>query len=492
MKKIFLLAMIALLFAGCVRETPYFEGTLTFPKEATPEQKIQLAAQLVPTPRQYEWQQLELIAFIHFGMNTFSDKELGEGTEDPKIFNPTDFDAEQWVLALREAGFKMLVLTAKHHDGFCLWPTKTTKYSVTASPWRNGQGDVVRAVKNACDEYGMKFGIYLSPWDRNAPSYGKGDAYNTLFVKQLSELLSAYGSIHEVWLDGFNDEDTNGKIQKYDWERFYRVIDSLQPQAVKAVMGNDVRWVGNEQGLGRATEWSVTPFYPDTDSVFIGENKRLGIISTAEDLGSRKLIKEAKTLYWYPSEVDVSIRPGWFYHSKEDSMVKTLGQLINIYYKSVGMNSVLFLNIPPDTSGKLSKIDVERLKELGIYIAHTFKNNKLLDGDAVWKTAPGGVKEFFITSGQPVNTIMLQEDIQKGQRVEAFRVEGWISDRWELLAEGTTIGYKRLVKFADCKPEKIRLSIIRARSAAHIKKVGAYYAYPIQDKPLVKYKCCCR
>ena len=268
---------------------------------------------------------------MYFGINTFTGREWGDGTEDPALFNPTDFDAEQWVSTLQGSGFKMLILTAKHHDGFCLWPTQTTSHSIASSPWRNGSGDVVKEVKEACDRYNMKFGIYLSPWDKNAKSYGDSPRYNALFAQQLAELLTNYGDIHEVWFDGAYDEGHNGKVQKYDWPRFYQIIDSLQPNAVKAIMGNDIRWVGNEDGLGRETEWSATPLQPDISDTHINENLRLDISPTAEDLGSRRLIAEAQSIHWYPSEVDVSIRPGWFYHPEEDEKVKTLSQLVDIY-----------------------------------------------------------------------------------------------------------------------------------------------------------------
>lgn len=482
MKQIVLTGLVSvILFSGCMRQNTYFQKVLNFPEKVTSEQKIKLAAYVTPTPQQYDWQQLELTAFIHFGMNTFTGREWGDGTEDPALFNPTDFDAEQWVTSLKEAGFKMIILTAKHHDGFCLWPTKTTAHSVASSTWRDGKGDVVRELKDACDKHGMKFGVYLSPWDRNAPDYGDSPKYNEMFIRQLTELLSNYGEIHEVWFDGANGEGPNGKRQVYDWEAFYKVIEGLQPKAVKAIMGNDVRWVGNENGLGRETEWSVTPLNPDINDKIIQENKRLDISPTTQDLGSRKLISEAATLYWYPSEVDVSIRPGWFYHPEQDHQVKTLQQLVNIYFQSVGMNSVLLLNIPPDTRGKLHEIDVERLKQFGTYIGRMFNNNKLSGGDLAWTAKAGNYKEFSIAEGDTVNTLMLQEDVMKGQRVESFTVEGLIGNEWKKLVEGTTIGYKRLLRFNNATPSKIRVTISETRDKANIKRVAAFYAPAIAD-----------
>lgn len=477
MKKIAVVLLLILsTLSSCIsKDKKYFVKELSFPQDITPEQKIKLSAYLTPTPQQYEWQKLELTAFIHFGINTFTGREWGDGKEDPTLFNPTDFNAEQWVISLREAGFKMIILTAKHHDGFCLWPTATTKHSVQSSLWRDGSGDVVREVKNACDKYGMKFGVYLSPWDRNAESYGDSPRYNAMFVEQLKELLTNYGEVHEVWFDGANGEGPNGKRQIYDWTRFYHVIDSLQPKAVKAIMGNDVRWVGNESGLGRETEWSVTPLNPDINETIVDENKLLEINPMAKDLGSRNLIVEANKLYWYPSEVDVSIRPGWFYHPEQDHQVKTLQQLVDIYYQSVGMNSVLLLNIPPDKRGLLHEVDVARLKEFGAYLKKTLESNKIGNGNIAWTAKSGDFKEFT-TNGDTINTVMLQEDIKKGQRVEVFKVEGFINNEWIKLTEGTTIGYKRLLKFDDCAPSKIRVTIIETREKANILAVGAYLA----------------
>lgn len=463
--------------SGCNhRANTYFEKKLTFPDLLTSDQKVKLSAYIVPTQSQYEWQRMELAAFIHFGMNTFTGQEWGDGTEDPALFNPTEFDADQWAATLKDAGFKMIILTAKHHDGFCLWPTRTTAHSVASSPWRNGLGDVVKEVKEACDKHNMKFGVYLSPWDRNAESYGDSPRYNALFAQQLAELLTNYGEIHEVWFDGANGEGHDGKVQKYDWTRFYQVVDSLQPKAVKAIMGNDVRWVGNEEGLGRETEWSITPLQPDINDAIINENIRLGISPTADDLGSRRLIAEAKTVYWYPSEVDVSIRPGWFYHPEEDQQVKTLSQLVDIYFHSVGMNSVLLLNIPPDKRGKLHETDTERLREFGRYIAQTFENEKITNSDIEWKARAGASREFNIIPGETINTIMLREDVRKGQRVEEFIVEGWINEEWVELAAGTTIGYKRMLRFDDVSVPKLRVTISGTRDIANISKVGAYHA----------------
>lgn len=474
---------LALLASGCgTTKKSYYTKTVVFPEGTTNEQKIDMAARLVPTPQQLAWQQLELTAFIHFGINTFTSREWGDGSESPALFNPTEFDAEQWVIALKEAGFKMLILTAKHHDGFCLWPTKTTTHSVASSPWKDGKGDIVKEVREACAKHHIKFGVYLSPWDRNAKSYGDSPRYNDMFVEQLTELLTQYGEVHEVWFDGANAEGPNGKKQIYDWERFYSVIEKLQPNAVKAIMGDDIRWVGNERGLGRETEWSATPLRSDITPEIIEEHKRLGISATAKDLGSRELVHKAQQLYWYPSEVDVSIRPGWFYHAEQDNQVKSVEQLVDIYFKSVGMNSVLLLNIPPDKRGLIHENDIRNLREFGQYISKTFANNFLDNMRKTWTPVANESIELGVKPNEVINVVMLQEDITKGQRVEAFKVEGLFDSEWKQIAEGTTIGYKRLLRFEECTPSKIRVTILGSRAKANITHIGAYYGESISKK----------
>ena len=391
----------------------YYVKHVEFPQDATLEQKVDMAARLVPTPQQYAWQQMELTAFLHFGINTFTGREWGDGKEDPALFNPSELDAEQWVKSLKNAGFKMVILTAKHHDGFCLWPTATTKHSVASSPWKNGQGDVVKELRKACDKYDMKFGVYLSPWDRNAECYGDSPRYNEFFIRQLTELLSNYGEVHEVWFDGANGEGPNGKKQIYDWDAFYKTIQRLQPKAVMAIMGDDVRWVGNEKGIGRETEWTATVLTPGIYTRSQENNKRLGVFGKAEDLGSRKILEKATELFWYPSEVDVSIRPGWFYHAEEDGKVKSLKHLSDIYFQSVGYNSVLLLNIPPDRRGLIHEADIKRLKEFADYRQQTFADNRVENGRKCWCATSGSETVYTLKSKSEINLVMLQEDITK-------------------------------------------------------------------------------
>ena len=459
----------------------YYVKHLEFPQNATLEQKVDMAARLIPTPQQLSWQQMELTAFLHFGINTFTGREWGDGKEEPALFNPSELNAEQWVRTLKEAGFKMVLLTAKHHDGFCLWPTATTKHSVASSPWKNGQGDVVRELRKACDKYDMKFGVYLSPWDRNAECYGDSPRYNDFFIRQLTELLTNYGEVHEVWFDGANGEGPNGKKQVYDWEAFYKTIQRLQPKAVMAIMGDDVRWVGNEKGLGRETEWSATVLTPGIYARSEENNKRLGVFSKAKDLGSRSMLAEATELFWYPSEVDVSIRPGWFYHAEEDTKVKSLKHLSDIYFQSVGYNSVLLLNIPPDRRGLIHEADVKRLKDFAAYRKRVFADNRVVKGRKEWNAVSGSEKIYSLKPESEINVVMLQEDIAKGQRVESFAVEVLTEQGWQEVGQSTTIGYKRLLRFPAVKASQLKVKINECRLTAHISQVGAFYATPLLE-----------
>lgn len=483
MKNLILTTVFSLtILSGLQAQETYYEKHVAFPADATAAEKVEMASRLVPTPQQLEWQRMELTAFLHFGVNTFTGREWGDGTEDPAIFNPTSLDCEQWVQTLKESGFKMAIITAKHHDGFCLWPTKTTRHSVASSSWKGGKGDVVRELRDACKKYGIKFGVYLSPWDRNASCYGDSPAYNQFFIEQLTELLTNYGEVHEVWFDGANGEGPNGKKQIYDWDAILKTIRRLQPKAVTAIMGDDVRWVGNEKGIGRETEWSATALTPGIYPRSGEQNKELGIFGKAKDLGGRDIVARATELFWYPSEVDVSIRPGWFYHADQDKQVKSLNHLTDIYFKSVGYNSVLLLNIPPDLRGLINENDVQRLKEFSSYLKKTFARNYVLKGNEAWHGTSGTVRQYDIQKDALVNAFMIQEDISKGQRVESFLVEAYKDGSWIHMAEGTTVGYKRLVRFSDTRPERIRVTIRSARGVANVAAVGLFYAEPLADK----------
>lgn len=486
-----LTASVIAFFISCDDEKneKFYSGGVEFPVHPTPGVKEAMAAHVVPHPRQYAWQQLEMTAFIHFGINTFTDREWGQGDEPELLFNPTELDADQWIKVLHDAGMKLVILTAKHHDGFCLWPTKTTDHSVAYSPWKDGKGDVVREMKDACDRYGMKFGIYISPWDRSAKCYGDSPAYNRYFTDQLTELLTWYGRVDEVWFDGANGEGPNGKRQLYDWEAYYAIIRNLQPEAVIAVMGEDVRWVGTESGYGRETEWSVTAFAPGGSEASAAVNKKLGLAATSEDLGSREILRDAGRVYWYPAEVDVSIRPGWFWHESEDSLVKDVDRLTDIYFSSVGRNAVLLLNVPPDKRGLIHENDIKSLMEFRSYLDDLFDTDLLKGSRPYGHGAANAIDENNTTSWSPseeavasfvpaisatFNVAMLQEDITRGQRVENFIIEARSGNDWDTITRGTTIGYKRLLRFPRVTADEIRLTITSSRARPYISTFGLF------------------
>jgi len=464
------------------------------------------AASVAPSGRQLAWQELEFLAFVHFGMNTFTDREWGEGTEDPRLFDPTDFDAGQWVAAFRAAGMKGLIVTAKHHDGFCLWPTRMTGHSVAGSAWRGGKGDVVGEVAAACRKAGIKFGIYLSPWDRHEPSYGDSPRYNEHFKRQLRELLTGYGEISEVWFDGACGEGPNGKRQVYDWEGYWALIRELQPRAVISIMGPDVRWIGNEAGVTRAAEWSVIPLLSLGDRPAEKDPGGIaGLDAQAADLGSMEKIAAAARaggrLVWYPGQVDVSIRPGWFYHAAEDDRVKPLDKLLDIYFISVGGNAQLLLNVPPDKRGRIHENDVLRLRELGEAVRAAFAVNlaagakvtassagegwgfrapaAVLDGnpETAWTLAADAIPawiEFDLGSAREFNTVMIREDIRAGQRVEKFALEAWSGGGWREVAQATTIGNRRLLRFPAARESRVRVKFLGVRAAPVISEFGLF------------------
>lgn len=469
------------------------------------ESIVRKAANVVPADRQLAWQELELIAFTHFGMNTFTDREWGRGAEDPGLFNPTAFDARQWVRVIKAAGMEQIIVTAKHHDGFCLWPSRLTSHSVKSSPWRGGRGDVVGEIASACREAGLGFGVYLSPWDRHEPSYGDTPKYNEFFRGQLRELLTGYGRVDEVWFDGANGEGPNGKRQVYDWPSYYAVIRELQPQAVIAIMGPDVRWVGTESGYGRETEWSVVPAVL-TDPARIADASQKFPLDGAfkpgdmilPDIGSRAKIATARALIWYPAETDVSIRPGWFYHAAEDSRIKTPEKLVDIYFSSVGRNGVLLLNIPPDQRGLIHENDAAALTGMRAILDGTFKTNLAAgakirasnsrnphdpaaildpDPDTFWTTAEGVEAARFdleFPEARTFDRALLQENIRRGQRIERFTLERWDGTDWLQFSQGTTVGFKRILTFPAVTAERVRLSITESRTSPTLSSFGLY------------------
>ena len=438
-KIVVLAALMTLALLAPRRAAAQLNPTVPLTKDDAQDAVIRKAAGVTPTPRQLAWQQAEFACFIHFGVNTFTDREWGDGTEDPAIFNPTAFDARQWVQVCKDAGMRKLILTAKHHDGFCLWPSKYTEHSVRSSLWKNGQGDVVREVSDACREMGLLFGVYLSPWDRHEPTYGDSPEYNQYFLNQLRELLTQYGDVAEVWFDGACAEGPNGKLQVYDWDAYYGLIRELQPDAAISICGPDVRWCGNEAGDTRDSEWSVIPLDAGAMDKDLGSRERL-----------MKAAGEGVALKWQAAQVDVSIRPGWFYHPADDGKVKSLDHLLEIYYGSVGGNAELLLNIPPDRRGLIHENDARRLRELGRVLAATYGEDLALgaaasasaqhsdahgaaattdaDKDTYWTTEKGitaAAIEYDLGEVKTFNRALLQEHLPTGQRVEAFALDAW-------------------------------------------------------------------
>ncbi|HEU5051254.1 MAG TPA: alpha-L-fucosidase [Gemmatimonadales bacterium] len=434
----------------------------------------------VPSAAQLRWQREETALFIHFGINTFTDREWGDGSESPSLFDPVALDARQWARAARAAGAGSLVLTAKHHDGFCLWPTATTRHSVASSPWRSGRGDVVREFVDACRAEGLGAGVYLSPWDRHEPSYGEGARYDDLYIAQLTELLSRYGPLVEVWFDGANGEGPNGKRQSYDWPRIHRTVRALQPDAVIfSDAGPDVRWIGNERGVAGETCWStIDPAavpYPGYDAPGVGE-----ILQRGDPRGS----------VWRPGETDVSIRPGWFWHPAEDARVRTVENLVDLHFTSVGRNSKLLLNVPPTRDGLLHATDVERLQGYGAAIRALYADDRaraaasasrgaqrLLDGDPeTWWSPDGTTGPVELELGRAVSfsTLCLEEAIRHGQAVERYRLEARAGGDWIVVARGTTIGHRKLDRLEPVTTDRVRLTVERALDVPRIARLSLF------------------
>ena len=458
----------------------------------------------VPEPKQVEWQQMETYAFIHFGLNTFNDREWGYGDTDPKTFNPTSLDCEQWAQTLVKAGMKGVILTAKHHDGFCLWPFEGTDYSVKNSPWKNGQGNVVKELSEVCKKYGLKFAVYLSPWDRHQANYGTPE-YLPYFYAQLHDLLTNYGPVFEVWFDGANGGDgwyggakdirTIDRKNYYNYPRIYEMLDSIQPQAIIFSDGGPgCRWVGNEKGFAGATNWSFL---------------RKGEVHPGYDKSYELQYGHPDGNQWVPAECDVSIRPGWFYHPEEDDRVKSPDQLVDLYYRSVGHNATLLLNFPVDRRGLIHPVDSANAVRFHEMIQQQLKTNlvagmipkvsnerggdfvasALTDDnfDTYWATEDGVTTadiEFSFDTPTRMNRMMLQEYIPLGQRVKAFVVEYLDKDTWlpvKLNEETTTIGYKRLLRFETVETKGIRIRITDARGPLCLSNVGVYDAGNVSD-----------
>ena len=468
---------------------------LIFISECTSFEEPIKAIGPIPNEHQLAWQKLEYYAFIHFNMNTFTNKEWGYGDENPSQFKPTELDTRQWARVVKESGMKGIIITAKHHDGFCLWPSKYTDHSVKNSPWREGKGDLIRELSDACKEYGLKFGVYLSPWDRNHADYGTVE-YITYFRNQLKELLTQYGDVFEVWFDGANGGDgyygganEDRRVDKktyYGWPKTIELVRNLQPKAVIfSDAGPDIRWVGNEKGYANETTWS--PIYRDSVYAGMPDFQRF---AAGQENGT----------HWVPTETDVSIRPGWYYHPEQDNQVKPLSKLVDIYYNSVGLNSSLLLNLPVDTRGLVHENEVANLKALAAFLKKTFTVNlahgqklktststkgypaeSLIDMDlkSYWISQANDMKptiELLLEAPLKANTFMIQEYLPMGQRIKSFTLEILRDGTWVKEYEGTTIGNKRLVRFDTQIIDGLRFTINETKAQVVLSNLGLFNA----------------
>jgi len=462
----------------------------------------------LPSERQLLWHEMEFYAFVHFNMNTFTDIEWGTGGESPELFNPSELDCRQWARVCKEAGMKGIILTAKHHDGFCLWPSEFTEHSVKNSPWKDGQGDVVRELADACEEYGLKLGLYLSPWDRNHAEYGT-DAYITYLRNQLSELMTNYGEIFEVWFDGANggtgyygganEERRVDRKTYYEWPVTRQIVRDLQPNAMMfSDAGPDVRWVGNEAGWAGETNWSSIR----RDEFWPGSPNYKDLTSGHED-----------GTHWVPAEVDVSIRPGWYYHHSEDHKVHSVKKLVDIYYNSIGRNASFLLNFPVDMRGLIHENDVENLMKMVDVIrsdmeidlardadvtasrvrgdSRKFSAEKVVDGDpeTYWSTDDDVLNASLIIDFETkttFNRFLVQEYITLGQRVKLFSIEAWINDAWEEIDAQTTIGAKRILKFDNVSSDKLRFNILDSKASPTISNIEVYHAPKLMEAPAIE------
>ncbi|MBE7172072.1 MAG: alpha-L-fucosidase [Williamsia sp.] len=468
-------------------------------RKPLPSGKVSPPAPLYPLPsqKQLDWHEMEMNAFVHFTTNTFTGLEWGNGDESETLFNPSQMDVLQWATTLKKAGFKGIIVTAKHHDGFCLWPSKYTEHSVKASPWKGGKGDVLKEVAEACKKTGLRFGVYLSPWDRNRADYGQ-PSYIEYYRNQLRELFTNYGPVFEMWFDGANGGNgyyggaretrrINGATY-YDWPTTLNLVRGIQPNVLFfSDAGPDLRWCGNERGVAGETNWNLI----NNDTLYAGKPRIERLLNTGSPDGTK----------WIPAEVDVSIRKGWFYHSQEDSLVKSGERLLDIYLTTVGRGSTLLLNVPPDKRGLLHENDVAALADFRKLLDREFGTNlaarakatasstrgndpaygasRLTDGkkDTYWATDDGvatGSVEIPLGKKQPVKYVLLQEYIQLGQRVQSFTIDAWQGEGWKEVAAGTTIGYKRILKMASLETDRIRVNITGAKACPVLSNLEVY------------------
>ncbi|MDE6550417.1 MAG: alpha-L-fucosidase [Clostridia bacterium] len=467
------------------------------------DSRLELYTSITPSDVQKSIMRDGFNVFIHYGINTFCNKEWSDGSLPASAFNPTSQNTDEWIQIIKSAGAKGVILTCKHHDGFCLWQTDTTDYGVKSSPYKGGKGDVVQEVSDSCRKYGLKFGVYLSPWDRNSPTYGT-DSYNDFYIAQLTELLTRYGKIFCVWLDGACGSYLDGKPkQVYDFKRYYDTIRALQPDCCISNCGPDVRWVGNEAGCARESEWNVVPSFSfdiqtieDNSQQSDDDASRLkGIDIVAQDLGSRQVLSRYDKFIWYPAEVDVSIRPGWFYHKSQNMSVRSLDNLLYIWYNSVGGNSLLLLNVPPDTRGRIHGADADRLAKIGKTLRKHFSkpincayevgdcaidnpaSNLVCDDDSyctVNDISDTYTVMMTLDKEETVDKVVLKEQCDFSQRIENAYIEVLKGKKWVKVCNVTTVGFCRIATFKPVKCSAIRLTITSCRLQPYLSYVMPY------------------
>lgn len=441
---------------------------------------IQKLISIVPNERQLNVQNMGFYCFIHYGITTFTGKEWGDGKTSPNKFNPKAQDTDQWCDSIKKSGAQGVIFTAKHHDGFCLWQTETTDYSIKNSPYKNGQGDICKELSESCKKFGLKFGIYISPWDRNSVYYGT-PKYDDFYCAQLKELLTGYGDLFCMWFDGACGASLDGKNkQPYDFKRYFKFIHSIQPNCALSICGTDIRWVGNEAGKARESEWCVVPkqmteseYVSELSQQDVSDAKRLQRVSSeTEDIGSREFLSRFDEYVWYPAEVDVSLHKGWFYHRMQRP--KKLDKLINIYNTSVGGNSTLLLNVPPSKNGIIEKRDVARLKEFGEYITNSFNNKIITENYRETAEKDLYVKEILLDAPTEITRIVLKEDTRHSQRVEKFSLDLYLNGNKVTSQSSTVIGFRKFVIFQPITADKIVLTVHKCRSYPIIDEISVY------------------
>ena len=460
---------------------------------------LENAKKVVPTKRQLLWQETGFYGLFSFGMNTFTDSEFGSGGESPELFDPGDFNIRLWAKAAKMSGMNGVLLTVKHYDGFCLWPSEYTNHTVKSSPWKNGEGDLVGELATACRENGLKFGIFIALWDKHDLRYGTGEEYDKFFKNQLRELLTNYGDIFMVWLDNTCVPTRNGRRQSHDMQGIYDFIRELQPDAVIGGAGPDVRFSGNYVGVCRKAEWSVVPYYYAPNSLRDGDVKPPRRISFTDlDLGSRKKIKKGHRLIWYPAEVALPMRKGWFYHEYEMYDAKPLSKIVDTWYNTVGGNACFMLGISPDKNGKIPPQDAETMLSVGAQLQIDFNEDLALDSlmtassqedgfgaenvikedrELYWKSSKGDEKPWImidLTDDYDIDKVVITEHIASGQHVEEFTLYGKVNGEWMKLSEGTVIGYKRICRFPEVRVQYMKLVIDKSRGPVSVERLEAY------------------